>query len=140
MDNDLREARRIALQILFELDRTGHDPWETLAERLEGEKLSAHASELATNLVSGVLDNKREIDTIIEHAAPAWPLDQMAVIDRVALEIGIFEVCVEKKVPVQVAINEAVELAKVFGGENSSGLVNGVLRTIIEREAAHSHS
>ena len=62
----------------------------------------------------------------------AWPIEQVASTDRVALEIGVFELCIGEDVPSEVAVNEAVELAKTFGGENSAGFVNGVLRTVAE--------
>lgn len=106
----------------------------------EDEGLSRQGIEFANSLVSGVLNNKDEIDSIIELAAPAWPIEQVAVTDRVALEMGVYEVSLSRETPVEVAINEAVELAKIFGGENSAGFVNGVLRTISERAAAHSHA
>lgn len=140
MIDDRRDARQVALQALFEADQASHDPWPAMTARLDEKDLSPDARELAISLVRGVLDHKEQIDAIIGQVASTWPVEQVAVTDRVALEIGIFEVCVDRNVPLRVAINEAVELAKVFGGENSAGFVNGVLRTIAEREAAHSHS
>lgn len=136
-----RRARSAALQALFEVDQTRHDPDETLAWRIrEEDNLSPDARTFAASLVQGVLENKEEIDAIIASAAPAWPIEQVAATDRVALEIGIFEVCIDRSTPFEVAINEAVELAKMFGGEHSAGFVNGVLRTIAERSATHSHA
>jgi N utilization substance protein B len=81
-------------------------------------------------LVWGVVDNKEKIDKIITPAAPEWPIDQIALVDLVILRMGIFELLFAKEVPPKVAINEAVELAKAFGGENSSRFVNGVLGTV----------
>jgi len=111
-----------------------------IEDRLADEPaLNSRAAALARSLVSGVVDNREEIDECIVGLAPAWPIEQLAVTDRVSLEIGIYEVCIEQKTPVVVAINEAVELAKTFGGENSAGFVNGVLRAAAERIALPSH-
>ena len=82
------------------------------------------------DLVSGVQDNQKEIDGIVGPAAPDWPVDQIAKIDKIILRIGVYELMIRRDVPPKVAINEAVELAKTFGGENSSKFVNGVLGTI----------
>ncbi len=83
-------------------------------------------------LITGVVENLAKIDKIIEKAAPEWPIDQVTIIDRNVLRIGIFELLYGNKeeVPPKVAINEAIELAKTFGGENSGKFINGVLGTI----------
>jgi len=82
------------------------------------------------DLVDGVSKHAAEIDGIIGPAAPEWPVDQIAKIDKIILRIGVYELLIKKDVPPKVAINEAVELAKAFGGENSSKFINGVLGTI----------
>lgn len=82
------------------------------------------------DLVSGVQDHQNEIDGIVGPAAPDWPVDQIAKIDKIILRIGVYELLIKRDVPPKVAINEAVELAKAFGGENSSKFVNGVLGTV----------
>ena len=82
------------------------------------------------DIVEGVQTHQKEIDGIIGPAAPEWPVDQIAKIDKIILRIGVYELLIKKDVPPKVAINEAVELAKAFGGENSSKFVNGVLGTI----------
>lgn len=82
------------------------------------------------DLVDGVTTHAGEIDGIIGPAAPEWPVDQIAKIDKIILRIGVYELLIKKDVPPKVAINEAVELAKAFGGENSSKFINGVLGTI----------
>lgn len=84
------------------------------------------------NLVKGVVEHKDQLDVIIEKAAPEWPLEQITVIDRNILRLGLFELLYEdrKEVPPKVAINEAIELAKTYGGESSGRFVNGVLGTI----------
>lgn len=83
-------------------------------------------------LIDGIINHLEEIDKIIEKAAPEWPLDQINIIDRNVLRIGLFELLYAKKdeVPPKVAINEAIELAKSFGGESSGRFVNGVLGTV----------
>lgn len=86
--------------------------------------------EFVHDVVSGVMSHAKEIDAIITPAAPEWPVDQIAKIDKIVLRIGVYELLIKKEVPPKVAINEAVELAKGFGGENSSKFVNGVLGTI----------
>lgn len=84
------------------------------------------------DLVNGVLKHIKKIDEIIERAAPAWPLEQIAIIDRNVLRVGIYELLWgnRKEVPPKVAINEAIEIAKRFGGENAGKFINGVLGTI----------
>ena len=83
-------------------------------------------------LVNGVKDHLSQIDKIIEKAAPEWPLDQITIIDRNVLRMGLYELLYENKeeVPPKVAINEAIELAKTFGGESSGKFINGVLGTV----------
>jgi len=129
-----RQARIIAFQTLFEVDSTGHAAGEVL-ERLLAETTLA-AAEFARRLVSGVLQKRSEIDRLIGAAAPAWPLDQMARVDKNILRLAIFEILFNNDtVPAKAAINEAVELAKLFGGESSSKFVNGVLGTVVSRRA-----
>ena len=82
------------------------------------------------DLINGVLKNIKEIDEIIVKTAPEWPLEQITVIDRNILRIGIYELKFGREVPPKVAINEAVELGKAFGGESSGKFVNGVLGTL----------
>jgi N utilization substance protein B len=81
-------------------------------------------------LVDGVIQNKEEIDRSIQRFAPAWPVEQIAIIDRNILRLAIFEILFDNKVPVKVAISEAVELAKSFGSDNSGRFVNGVLGSV----------
>jgi N utilization substance protein B len=82
------------------------------------------------DLVQGVQKHQEEIDGIIGPAAPEWPVEQIAKIDKIILRIGVYELLIKREVPPKVVINEAVELAKAFGGENSSKFINGVLGTI----------
>jgi N utilization substance protein B len=125
-----RKARIIALKTLYELDSVGHSPQESLSRLLEENPAPADVVAFAQELVSGVLDHREEIDEVIRSKAPAWPLDQVAVIDRNILRLAIYEILIDNRVPVRAAINEAVELAKFFGGESSPKFVNGVLGSV----------
>lgn len=89
-------------------------------------------SDLVRKLVRGVVEKQKDLDPLIEKCAPEWPIDQIAVVDRSVLRLGIYELVYGKydEVPPKVAINEAIELAKTFGGESSSRFINGVLGTI----------
>ena len=91
---------------------------------------SIDSEDFANDLVSGVMSNEDAIDKIIAPAAPEWPIEQIALVDLEVLRVGIYELLFAQDVPPKVAINEAVELAKAFGGENSSKFVNGVLGTV----------
>ena len=125
-----RKARVIALQALFEVDCTDHELEESLDRLLEEASLAEEGKLFARELAGGVLKNKGRIDSMIEIYAPAWPVAQLAAIDRNILRLAIFEILFDNKVPVGAAINEAVELAKTFGSENSPRFVNGVLGTV----------
>jgi N utilization substance protein B len=125
-----RRARAIALQALYEVDSAARRP-EAVAERLLAEtKFSKENNDFVRELVSGTVKNRDEIDRYIQKFAPAWPVDQIAIIDRNILRLAIFEILFDNKVPVKVAINEAVELAKSFGSETSAKFVNGVLGSV----------
>jgi N utilization substance protein B len=123
-------AREIALQVLYEVDSVGHKSEETLERILSRIEASADMSDFAAGLVKGVIENREQLDQNIRDFAPAWPLDQISIIDRNILRLAIFEILNDNKIPVKVAINEAVELAKSYGSNNSSRFVNGVLGSI----------
>jgi N utilization substance protein B len=125
-----RRARAIALQALYEIDSVGHDAEEPLTYLLADGELPEGSAAFARELVSGVIQNRKEIDQNIKNFAPAWPVEQIPVIDRNVLRLAIFEILLDNKVPVKVAINEAVELAKTFGSDNSARFVNGVLGSV----------
>ena len=125
-----RRARAIALQVLYEIDSVSHDVEEVLTRHLAEGGLSEENADFIRELVSGVIQNKEKIDQHIKEFAPAWPIEQIPVVDRNILRLAIFEILFDNKVPVKVAINEAVELAKTFGSDNSSKFVNGVLGSI----------
>lgn len=87
--------------------------------------------------INGIVKNVKKIDKIIEDAAPEWPVDQIAVIDKTILRLAIYELQFEKEIPPKVVINEAVELAKSYGSENSSKFVNGVLGTLFKKDSRY---
>lgn len=118
------------MQALFEINSVGHDPEVVLRQRLEDTPLPPGGRDFARYLVWGVLEHRSHLDRIIQKHAPEWPVEQMALIDRNILRIAIFEMVIDRKTPVKVAINEAVELAKLFGSESSRRFVNGVLGAV----------
>lgn len=126
-----RQARIGALQALYELDTTRHGVGDVIAHRLEDSALSDAGAEFLRQLVSGVLVHRDDLDALIHKFAPAWPVAQIAVVDRNILRIALFELTGATNTPPKVAINEAVDLAKLFGSDNSSRFVNGVLGTAV---------
>ena len=125
-----RKARVLALQALYEVDSVGHETEAAVTRLLANEGLSEENEAFTRELVSGVIHNKEKIDQNIQSFAPAWPIEQIPVVDRNILRLAIFEILFDDKVPVKVAINEAVELAKRFGTGNSPKFVNGVLGSV----------
>jgi N utilization substance protein B len=125
-----RKSRKTALQTLYELDCTKHKAKEALARLRAGETLPQEALGFSEELVKGVLQNKSELDALIKKFAPAFPVEQMSIIDRNILRLAIFEILFNDKTPFKVAINEAIELAKEFGSDSSPRLINGVLGSI----------
>lgn len=135
-------GRIIALQTLYEQDfrREAGDTQFTLQEVLS--RNIGRYQEMVEDkafieaLVEGVAKSETELDTRLQPIAPEWPIDQIARMDRVILRMGLYELLFDKDVPPKVVINEAVELAKAFGGENSSKFVNGVLGTVMRQREA----
>src|SRR3990167_8336169 len=128
-------SRSIAMQTLYEWDFGGCDDSkmeEILDRNIKEFAPGLEDDQFARDLVAGVLANRGKIDKIIEKTAPEWPLEQINLIDRNVLRIGIHELLFGKReeVPPKVAINEAIELGKSFGGNTSGKFVNGVLGTI----------
>ncbi|HEU5434708.1 MAG TPA: transcription antitermination factor NusB [Thermomicrobiales bacterium] len=139
------QARILALQLLYELDLTGHDREDAIAHLFEEDAIPPGIQARVRRLVGGVETHRGEIDPLIEAAAPAYPLAQVPAIDRNVLRLAIYELRHEPQAPPRAVINEAVELAKRFGGDHSARFVNGVLGTILEqmperREAARRRS
>jgi N utilization substance protein B len=124
------KARAIALQALYEVDSVARPPEALIGRLNEVNSLTGDNIEFISGLISGTVNNKSEIDRQIKSFAPAWPVEQIAVIDRNILRLAIFEILFDNKVPVKVVINEAVELAKTYGSETSARFVNGVLGSV----------
>ena len=125
-----RKARVTAFQSLYEVDCTGHKAAETVARIVTGVDLSEANAVFVRSMVDGVIQNKEEIDRNIQGFAPTWPIEQISIVDRNILRLAIFEILLDNRVPVKVAINEAIELAKIFGSESSPKFVNGVLGSV----------
>ncbi|MBI4088688.1 transcription antitermination factor NusB [Candidatus Kaiserbacteria bacterium] len=128
-------ARSVVLQTLFEWDTThasGKDALSILARNIEEFGGDDTDRPFMDNLLKGVLAKKEDVDLVIEKAAPDWPLERIAPVDRNILRIGLYELLFADRtqVPAKVAINEAIELAKTFGGESSGRFVNGVLGAV----------
>jgi len=126
-------ARSIAMQTLFEWDFRGQ-PSAALPAILEHNLIEfgtgINEQKFSAELVNGVVDNLSKVDATIVRYAPDWPLDQIAVVDRNILRIGVYELTIISSTPPKVAINEAIELAKSFGGPSSGKFINGVLGAI----------
>ena len=127
-----RETRIAALQILCEVDTVRHDPSEVVERRVADDSFATSSELFLRQLSSGVLEKREEIDKIISEFAPSWPMGQMATVDRNLLRMAIYEMVMSEETPPKVAINEAVELAKVFGSESSPKFVNGVLGSVMK--------
>jgi N utilization substance protein B len=143
---DRRLGRALAFQSLYEMDMGHHPPAEVLVRLAESFDAAAgspypaevlrEATSYAQKLVDGVLGNRAAIDGLIQQRAPLWPLAQMSAVDRNVLRIGLYESLYgNATVPLRTAINEAVELAKLFGSETSAKFVNGVLGRAVEASA-----
>lgn len=135
-------GRIVALQTLYEQDfrreceDSSLDLSEVLARNIGRYEETIDDKAFIEQLVLGVDSKQQEIDDIIRPLAPEWPIEQIARVDRVILRIGVWELLFEKDVPPKVSINEAVELAKAFGGENSSKFINGVLGSVLREKEA----
>ena len=112
-----------------------HTVESVLEQRLEEQSLNVELEEFARCLVAGVLAHAIRLDRLIHKYAPEWPLDQMAIIDRNILRIAIWEFAVDRQTPTKVAINEAVELAKLYGSDSAPRFINGVLGALAAHEA-----
>lgn len=125
-----RRARRIVLQALFEIELAKHEVDGTLERLLEENDIMAEHKSFARDLVQGVRQNKDTLDAVIGNFAPLFPVEQLAVVDRNILRLALFEILLNQQVSYKVAINEAVELAKAFGDDNSAKFINGVLGSV----------
>ncbi len=128
-------ARSLALQVLYEVDIANHPPGEIYKLRLEESPLPDDLAEFARQIIFGVLPITGALDHLIAKYAPEWPLDQIAAIDRNILRMALWEFAVYGETPLKVAINEAVELAKLYGSDSAPRFVNGVLGALAEHQS-----
>ena len=131
---DRTKARGIALQALYELDVTDHSVGTVLTDRMASTELDDDLVLFFRSIVLGVFPIREELDSFIADHAPDWPLDQVAIIDRNILRIALYELAVTDDTPLKVAINEAVELAKMYGSDSAPRFVNGVLGSLADRQ------
>lgn len=124
------KARGIALQALYEIDTVNHLPEVVWQNRLAESEIEEKLAEFAHQIIENVYPLREALDAIIAQHAPEWPLEQVATIDRNIIRIALWEFGVHKKTPIKVAINEAVELAKIYGSDSSARFVNGVLGSL----------
>ncbi len=131
-------ARAITLQSLYEWDFHGctEAPGNIIARNLEEFAPRLDEKEFATKLMMGIAERRDDIDAIITQFAPDWPLPKITIVDRNVLRIGTYELKYDMDIPSKVAINEAIELAKTFGGESSGKFVNGVLGAVFRNQIA----
>ncbi len=134
MPTGLRHLARVAaLQTLFELEYAANSPDLVLERTLDIKALTGDAAGFARELVHGVLENQDSLNRTIKRYATAFPVEQLAGMDRNILKIALYEILLENKTPAKVAVNEAVELAKEFGSDTSPRFVNGVLGAVISK-------
>ena len=124
------KARGVILQALYEIDCADHDVEDVLNHTLSALDFSDDNKLFIKTIVRGIRKNIYAIDDEISKYAPAWPIDQIALVDRNILRIAAFEMLYQKDVPSGVIINEAVELAKAFGADNAPRFINGVLSSM----------
>lgn len=128
-----RQARMVVLQALYEADSSHHGLEEALENRLTETPLAASSDVFVRQLALGVTKEQAVLDLIIRQIAPEWPLSQLAVVDRAILRMGVYELLLDQSTPLKIVINEAVELAKLFGSETSARFINGALGALADR-------
>lgn len=142
-DSAMRRARFLVLESLYEAENSDHNPEEVFARQMErvaeedAEVTGPGPSGFGRGAIRGVWRRRAELDSHIEAAAGRYPVDTMAVVDRNILRLAIWELLTDEAAPAGAVVNEAVELARRYGGESSPPFVNGVLRTVSERIRAN---
>lgn len=126
---DRRKARIVALEIIYQKEMTNAPLNQIIANRIRAGGYAA-PSEFALSLINGVIEHRKELDDLIASHADNWALDRMPSLDRNIIRISLYEMLYEEDIPCSVSINEAVELAKIYGTEESGKFVNGVLGKI----------
>jgi N utilization substance protein B len=132
-------SREIALQLLYELDETGVLDGERIKSHSQSRRATPQTRDYAALLIEGVRSNIKEIDSYIEEFAQNWSLLRMPVVDRTILRIATYELVFRDDIPPKVAINEAVDLAKRFGGADSGSFVNAILDKVREKYSKQSN-
>jgi len=131
-------SRVIVMQTLYELDFRPKSDLNAIKQRNIDNYQEEADLEFIDKTIEGILKKQKDIDSQISKAAPEWPLEQISLIDKTILRIAIFELLYTEDIPPKVAINEAVELGKTFGGQNSSKFINGVLGTVYRRSERYN--
>jgi len=134
-------SRTIAMQVLYgwDFNKLDKDKSSGVYDHVQKEFAPDFDDEgFSRNMIAGVLENQKDIDALITKYAPEWPLEQITTVDRNILRLGIYELKFDKDIPPKVAINEAIELAKTFGGESSGKFVNGVLGAIYKDQGGEA--
>jgi transcription antitermination protein NusB len=121
------QARELALKVLFQLESSDDDPEEVLQYHAAEGAATNDVANFAGQLVRGVIANRDKLDAILSETSEHWKLDQMAKVDRIVLRIAVYEITIDRHVPTKAAINESIELAKTFSGEEAGRFVNGIL-------------
>ena len=121
------QARELALKVLFQLEGSDDDVEEVLRYHAAEGAASPDVAVFAGQLVRGVIESREKLDEILGAASEHWKLEQMAKVDRIILRIAVYEIAIDRRVPTKAAINESIELAKTFSGEEAGRFVNGIL-------------
>jgi transcription antitermination protein NusB len=121
------QARELALKVLFQLESSDDDPVEVLHYHASEGAATADVANFAGQLVRGVIANRDKLDAILAESSEHWKVEQMAKVDRIVLRIAVYEITIDRNVPTKAAINESIELAKTFSGEEAGRFVNGIL-------------
>src|SRR6202521_2874080 len=121
------QARELALKVLFQLESSGDDPEEVLSYHAAEGAATSDVANFARQLIRGVIANREKLDAILSETSEHWKLEQMAKVDRIILRIAVYEITIDRHVPTKAAINESIELAKTFSGEEAGRFVNGIL-------------
>lgn len=125
-----RKARELAVQILYQMEMKGAEPREVLGLFWKGQEANEESVKFSTDLVEGIYRNRVEIDQLIERHSLHWKMVRMTVVDRNILRLGVYELLYLHDVPTSVALNEAIEIAKKFGTEDSGSFINGILDNV----------
>jgi N utilization substance protein B len=131
------KARTVALQALYEINSSTHTTEDVLTRLLDEKDLPADVADFTRELVRGVFNNQRHIDSTIHKFAPLFPVNQIALIDRNILRLAIYEIVFTNNIPFKAAINEAIELAKDFGSDTSPKFINGVLGSVVTSQTEY---